>query len=78
MTPESEPGAGPPAGGAAPSPAGKSRNSSATLRAPVLTPEQARLWLGSVTEEPGRALQQAARRASGIGNPGSTAGSPAW
>jgi len=80
MTPGSEAGVDSPAGGAAPGQTGKSRNFSAALRAPVLTPQQARLWLGSVTEEPGRALHQAARRGSGTASPaaGSTAGSPAW
>jgi len=80
ITPGSEAAVDSPAGGGAPDPSGKSRNASASLRAPLLTPEQARLWLGSVSEEPGRALHQAARRASGTASPaaGPTAGSPAW
>jgi Ca-activated chloride channel family protein len=48
--------------------------------APVLTPEDARRLLASVSEEPGHALHQAARRPTRTGEPGTAPlpGGPAW
>ncbi|HME71029.1 MAG TPA: VWA domain-containing protein [Myxococcota bacterium] len=78
--PGSEPGSDAPPGGPPPSDAGASENARAARRAPVLSPEQAWLWLASVTEEPGHALHQAARRATRTASPspGPAAGGPTW
>jgi Ca-activated chloride channel family protein len=48
--------------------------------APAMSPEQARLWLANVTEEPGHALRQAARRHTRGTDPGSrpAPGGPSW
>lgn len=78
--PGSEGGADAPLGGSAPSEAGASGNRTMPGHVPALSPEQARLWLASVTEDPGHALHQAARRATRTGNlaPIPAASGPTW
>jgi len=78
--PGSEAGADAPWGGSPPGDAGTSGTPRAAGHAPVLSPEQVRLFLASVTEEPGHALRQAARRATRTASPapGPAAGGPTW
>jgi len=78
--PGSEPESDTPPGGAPPRELGGAQgNARGPGRAPVLSPEQARLWLASVTEEPGHALRQAARRATRTEPaPGLAPGTPTW
>jgi Ca-activated chloride channel family protein len=59
---------------------GASESARIARHAPVLSAEEARLWLAHVTEEPGHALRQAARRTPrGEGAaPGPPANAPAW
>jgi Ca-activated chloride channel family protein len=59
---------------------GAGEGARAARHVPVLSAEQARLWLANVSEEPGHALRQAARRTPRAEDaaPGSPAGGPAW
>lgn len=70
------------AGGAAPADHGNETGPTAATRgdAPPLTPDEARRWLAGVTEDPGAALRQAARRAADAAAPtgDAPAGRPAW
>jgi tetratricopeptide (TPR) repeat protein len=77
---EGEPGAQAPAESTPQRAASGSENARAEGRSPVLDAEQARLWLANVTEEPGHALRQAARRSTrgASAGPASPPGGPAW
>jgi Ca-activated chloride channel family protein len=69
-----------PAGESPSGEAGISGNARAAGHAPVLSAEEARRWLAAVTEEPGHALRQAARRTtrSGGSAPAPSVAGPAW
>jgi len=74
--PGNERGAQAPEGGRPPGDITTGGSARAPRQPLALSPEQARLWLGSVTEEPGHALREAAHRSSPARS--SPAGGPAW